>query len=64
MPGRRKFRFMPPGDGQIDQVAVVKALREVGFDGVLSLELGHGVPQPESAARKNVAFTRGIVGEE
>ena len=64
MPGGRKFRFMPPGDGQIDQVAVVQALREVGFDGVLSLELGHGVPDPEAAARRNVAFMRGIVGEE
>jgi sugar phosphate isomerase/epimerase len=63
MPGRRKFSFAPPGKGQIDQGAVVRALREAGFDGVLSLELGHGIPDPEQAARESAAFLRGVLAQ-
>jgi sugar phosphate isomerase/epimerase len=61
MPGGRRFRFAPPGEGQTDHVAVVRALRGVGFDGVLSLELGHGIGDPEAAARANVPFMREVL---
>jgi sugar phosphate isomerase/epimerase len=63
MPGGWKFSFAPPGKGVIDQVAVVRALKGAGFDSVLSLELGHGVPEPELAARKNVGFMRKVLAE-
>jgi sugar phosphate isomerase/epimerase len=63
MPGGRKFRFAPPGEGQIDQVAVVRALRAGGFDGVLSLELGHGIADPEATARANVPFMREVLAQ-
>lgn len=63
VPGGRKFSFVPPGKGQIDQVAVVTALKKAGFDGVLSLELGHGIPNPEQAARDNVGYMRAVLAQ-
>jgi sugar phosphate isomerase/epimerase len=63
MPGGRKFSFAPPGEGVIDHVAVIRALKSVGFDGVVSLELGHGVPEPELAARNNVGFMQKVLAE-
>ena len=58
--GDREFAFAPPGRGVIDFAQVITALKDVGFDGVLSLELGHGVPEPEQAARDTVTFTRAV----
>jgi len=63
MPGGRKFEFVPPGQGQIDQVAVAKALKDAGFEGVVSLELGHGIPDPEQAARDNVGFMQSVLSQ-
>ena len=45
-----------PGTGLLDWPAIIPALRAVGFDGVLSLELGHGIPAEEQVARGNVPF--------
>jgi len=63
MPGGRRFRFAPPGQGLIDQVAVVRTLKQVGFDGVVSLELGHGIADPEQAARDNVPYMRSVLAQ-
>ncbi|HID08060.1 MAG TPA: sugar phosphate isomerase/epimerase [Armatimonadetes bacterium] len=53
--------FAAPGRGQLNWNELLQALREVGFDGVLSLELGHGIPDEESAARDTVTFFRGLL---
>jgi len=56
----RKFAFAPPGEGCLDFARILCALRDTGFDGVLSLELGHGVSDPRRAARRTVGFVRGV----
>lgn len=61
MSGGRKFAFLPPDQGTLDQVAIAHALRAAGFDGVLSLELGYGTPNPEQAARDNVPYLRQVL---
>lgn len=61
-PTGKLFRFAPPGTGVLDWPAIIQALREVGYDGVISLELGHGIPNEEQAARDNVKFLRGLLG--
>lgn len=57
-PTGKQFKFVAPGTGVLDWPAIIQALRAVGFDGVLSLELGHGIPDEEQAARDNVTFLR------
>ncbi len=61
MGGGEMFKFAAPGTGVLDWPAIIDALRRVGFDGVLSLELGHGIPDEEAAARENVGFCRGLL---
>lgn len=63
MGGGSQFRFAPPGTGVLDWTAIVAGLREHGFDGVLSLELGHGIEDQEQAARDNVRFFRKLLGQ-
>ena len=61
--GKGFFRFMPPGDGVLPWDDVIEALKKVGFDGVVSLEMGHGYPgPPEKDARKTYAFFRDTYG--
>ena len=60
-PTGKQFKFAVPGTGVLDWPAIIQALREVGFDGVLSLELGHGIPDEEQAARDTVRFFRGLL---
>lgn len=63
MGGGSQFRFAAPGKGLLDWTSIVAGLRENGFDGVLSLELGHGVDDEEQAARENVMFFRKLLGQ-
>ena len=59
MPGGRAFRFAAPGKGVLDWTSVLGALRAAGFDGVLSLEMGHGYDgSPNDIARDTDAFFR------
>lgn len=58
-----QFSFAAPGQGVLDWDAILAALRESGFDGVLSLELGHGIEDEEQAARDNVTFFRKLLGQ-
>ena len=60
-PTVKQFKFAAPGSGLLDWPAIIRALRAVGFDGVLSLELGHGIPGEEQVARDNVAFVRQLI---
>ena len=46
MPGNRYFKFTPPGQGVLNWDLIVDALKDVGFDGVISLEMGHGYEGP------------------
>ena len=54
MPGDRYFRFMPPGQGDLDWGSVIGTLRQVGFDGVLSLEMGHSYDAPPNDVARAV----------
>ena len=60
-PTGKQFKFAAPGSGLLDWPAIIRALRAVGFDGVLSLELGKGIPGEEQVARDNVAFVRQLI---
>lgn len=51
-----KFRFIPPGKGVLDFREIIMALHDVGYNYVLSLELGHGMEDPEGMAKENVTF--------
>lgn len=55
------FKFAAPGKGVLDWPAITDALRRVGFDGVLSLELGHGIPEEERVAAETVQFLRDLL---
>jgi len=55
--GGRQFGFAPPGQGNLDWPAVLAALREIGYDGALTLEMGHGYEgDPVEIARSNLCF--------
>ena len=60
-PTGKQFKFAAPGSSLLDWPAIIRALRAVGFDGVLSLELGHGIPAEEQVPRDNVAFVRQLI---
>ena len=53
----------PIGQGVIDWNHFVRALKEVGYSGVLSLELA-GLEQPEKHLANSLAYVRRIVDEE
>ncbi|MFH0966024.1 MAG: sugar phosphate isomerase/epimerase family protein [Planctomycetota bacterium] len=57
MPRNRYFSFAPPGKGVLNWVSILAALRKAGFDGVLSLEMGHGYEgRPSDVAKTVYAF--------
>lgn len=51
----------PPGLGQMDLVAVVRALAEIGYQGSLSLSEMARVPDAETAARAAYHFCTGLI---
>lgn len=53
---------LPPGRGVIDWHGVVRALKEVGYDGYLSIELG-GYKNPEYYVRESKLFLERIIEE-
>ena len=56
-----RFRFIPPGRGVLDFREIITALHDAGY--VLSLELGHGMKDPEGMAKENVGFLAGLLEE-
>ena len=59
MPRGRVFAFTEPGKGILDWTSILAALRDVGFDGVLSLEMGHGYEgPPNDIAKRTYEFFR------
>ena len=54
MPGDRCFCFAAPGQGLLDWDTAVATLCDIGFDGVLSLEMGHGYEGPPNRIAADV----------
>ncbi|MGH2354425.1 MAG: sugar phosphate isomerase/epimerase family protein [Chloroflexota bacterium] len=45
-----------PGSGEIDFVPIFRALRDVGYDGYVSVEVFDFAPGPEAIARKSIEY--------
>ncbi|MFQ5808968.1 MAG: sugar phosphate isomerase/epimerase family protein, partial [Armatimonadota bacterium] len=58
MGGGEQFRLALPGEGVVNWPEVIGALRDVGFDGVLSVGLPRGTEAPEEAAARALEFMR------
>lgn len=54
---------VPPGEGDVDFPAYLAALREVGYDGYLTIERETGA-NPEAAIRKAIDFIRSLLPKE
>lgn len=53
---------LPIGDGILDWQGIARALKEVGYTGFLSLELGH-YADPYFYAKRSLDFLRAVIGE-
>ena len=51
-----------PGFGDTDFRPIEAALRKVGYDGYVSVEVFDFSPDPETIARKSIAYLKGIFG--
>ena len=53
---------MPPGEGVVDWVGVMQALRDIDFDGYCTMEIGFNMrnAEPDRYARSALAFCKGI----
>ncbi len=53
---------MPPGEGVVDWVGVMQALKDTDFDGYCTMEIGFNVrnAEPDRYARSALAYCRGI----
>ena len=55
---------VPPGEGTMDLKAIVEALKEVGYDGLVNPEhLGKPRHEGEDLLKEAVEYVRGVVGE-
>jgi inosose dehydratase len=54
---RQPFAFTPVGQGDCDNAAVIRALREIGYEGWICNELDSW-PDPSAGARESLAFVR------
>jgi inosose dehydratase len=54
--------FVPLGEGVVDFPGVVRALRDVGFDGWITVELDGYDGDPDDAARDNLQYLRALLG--
>lgn len=62
--GNEAFTFAPPGKGVLDWDKIVLALKKAGYDGVLSVEMGHGYPgTPEENAREGFKFFSNLLNK-
>jgi sugar phosphate isomerase/epimerase len=57
----RVHRHLIPGDGAIDFAAVFGAIRQIGYDGWITVELYPYVNDPDHAARTALGRLRGIL---
>jgi sugar phosphate isomerase/epimerase len=61
MPGKRRFEFVAPGTGSVNQLDFVNALHEVGFDGTLVVELPSNLPNRRQVACDMAPFVRRLI---
>ncbi len=54
------FKEMPLGEGQVDWKNYIKALKEIGYDGFLTIEREAG-DNPEDDISKAVVFLKGLI---
>ena len=60
--GEEEFMFAPPGKGVFNWDEIILALKEAGYNGVLSAEMGHGYPgNPEQNAREGLKFFKDLL---
>ncbi len=55
-----------PGTGDIDFVEIIRALREIGYDGFLAYECsvsGDSIGQKQAALAKSIAFLRDVIDQ-
>ena len=62
-PGGRRFEFVRPGTGAVDQLGLLRTLRQVGYDGALILELAHSTPNRGNVVRDFPGWYRGLLQE-
>ncbi len=55
LPGRKHYH-MVPGDGDLDWTTLGRALREIHYDRFVTVELYTQTADPQSAARRSMAF--------
>ncbi len=60
----RKHAHLTPGDGAIDFAAVLRAIRETGYDGWTTVELYPYIEDPDAAGRKAKSYLEGILVHE
>lgn len=53
----------PPGSGVVDYVALIQALRDVGYDGYLAMEIGFNrrSVEPDDMARRALSYVKSIL---
>ena len=61
MPRKRRFEFVAPGTGRVDQLEFVKLLHQVGFDGTLVVELPVQMPDRQNVARDSASLVRQLI---
>ncbi|GGE03658.1 inosose dehydratase [Aureimonas endophytica] len=59
---REPFAFVPVGQGDCDNGAVIRALRTIGYEGWVCNELD-AWPDPAAGARESLAFVKAEVGK-
>ena len=64
MGGGEQFKFALPGEGALQWDAIIGALKEVGFDGALAVELPRGIEDAEAGAAQALKFLRQYIPKE
>jgi inosose dehydratase len=59
---RDPFAFLPLGDGELDLEGVVAALRDIGFDGWITIELDDYEGDPRKAAERSRTALERVLG--
>jgi sugar phosphate isomerase/epimerase len=60
----RVHHHLIPGEGAVDFKATLEAIREIGYDGWLTVELYPNIADPDQAARRAIEVLRPLVFPE